>query len=289
MVRIVKLFGVVTLVLLGIGGCGLKDDAEDKIGGLGDPSAQGTGAAAANATAGVADFMTDLLNNLNNVPALKPSKTASAFPEPVVDCSGGGQVTVTGNSTFTATAANCVENNGTVVVNATINGTVGPTVQCTDDDGDGPFDLATSMTATINGTISIEGIVFDMTNLGMALSGITYDSSNNCSVAGFTDVITGKISTDDPVEVEFNFGTGSLTLGVIVDNFSDSVQVTMDGSMSTDTPCADKSFTLATISPLVYSSGGTCPVSGQLSLTGGLSGTVTFPDDCSDPACVFGG
>lgn len=284
MLQNMKPFLLATLILFVVGGCGfLKEEAEEKAEDSGDPSAQGTGAMAANAVAGVADFVSDMLNNLN-VPSAKPSKTALAFP-PSVACSGDGNIAVTEDGlTFTATATNCVENNGTVVANVIVTGTLLGTVSCPDG-GDGPFLLPSGLTTSMNGTIEIGGVPFTLENLGMAFTNIEY-TPETCSISAFTDTITGKISTDDPVEVELNFGTGGVILDVQVE--SNQAVVSMDGSMSVDTPCSDDSFSIVTISPMIFPEGETCPVSGQLSLSDDLSGTVTFPDDCEEPACVFG-
>jgi hypothetical protein len=187
-----------------------------------------------------------------------------------------------GDTGFTATINNCIENDGTIIANGNITGAILDITTCNDDGN--ILQLPRALNTTTNGTISIDDVEFSMQNLGMLFTNVTYQPSV-CSIASFADKVTGKIGTTDPIEATFDFLTGSVTFNVTIDDPLDQAIITANGNMSVVTPCFSGSFALNTdpINPIRIQEGDTCPSSGTVNLTGGLNGTVTYPGACTDP------
>lgn len=263
-------------------GCGLADKAKDK---ATNPSAGGTGAVAVSSAIAGVTFVNSIVSGITT--AAKPSTgglnagiIASAFNLPTTyNCSGGGQINFSG---ITGTAVNCVENGGTITANVTI--TVVPLTLTTCN----LKDLPASLSATLNGPIKIGSADFTLTSLGMAFSGITYDAT--CKMASFSAAVTGAIG-NSAIPTTVDFGTGGVLFDVTINRSVTPNQAEISipsGSVTVHTPCLDGSFTMATTSTIIIPDGATCPTSGSVTISGGLSGVVNYPADCTNPFCVLG-
>lgn len=267
----------VLLPALIMAGCGLADKKKDD---AVDPSASGTGALAVNSAIAGVTFVNSIVSGITvskpSAGRLNAGVIATAFtPPPTYNCSGGGTINFSG---ITGTAVNCIENGGTVTANMTISVLPGlVTVVC------GTNDLPTSLSAELNGLISIGSVDFTLTSLGMEFSSITYDA--NCKMASFNVAVTGEMGNSD-IDTTVDFGTGSVLFGVIING--NQAEITANGSVTVHTPCHDGSFTMATTQTIIIPEGETCPTSGSVTISGGLSGVVNYPEACTDPACVLG-
>jgi len=261
-------------------GCGLANKKNDAT--TPSVSAGGTGALAVSSAVAGVTFVYGLVSGITSA---KPSAgklnagvIASVFTPPANYNCESGQINFIG---LTGTAVNCVENGGTVTANGTTivltPDLLAPTVNCNSND------LPTGLAATINGPVSIGGVDFTFTGLGMVFSNITYDG--NCKMVGFDILITGAIGNSS-LDVTVNFDAGGVLFNVAING--NQAEVTANGNASVHTPCLDGSFAMNTTQTIIVPDGETCPTSGSVALSGGLSGVVTYPTDCTNPACVLG-
>jgi hypothetical protein len=288
----IMLFLLAAAFLVTAGACGVSSK-KDKIP-TPQASSKGMGVAAASAATNITPvmaFMSQFLQQAAAAPAsVKSPASAKLAVGNTLDCDSGN-VEVTSLTPFTVTAHDCLGNNGTVLApeGATMTGALVSTVACPTD-GD-PLILPQAFTVVLNGPILIDDVKFNFESLGMTVTGITYGPSNVaspfCAVTGFSNLVTGKMGSSDPVDLSFDFGTGGMAFFVTVD--PDSVaSIDLSGTMTLITPCFNGSFTLLTVDSMVFPPGATCPTSGHLQLTGDVNDDVFFPDDCNNPACVLG-
>ena len=210
-------------------------------------------------------------------------------------CGNGGSVVFTGltDAGFTSAAiTNCADENGNIVVNGTATGTFGGI--------DGTCDLPTSMNATFDGTAVVEGNTLTFTNFGVNATSISYgpdcdlDGTGAAIAAALTGTITGSVSGAD-----LTIALGS-TLNVDVTSIIDTdnikgnglgreVTMSIDGTITVDTPCQSGSLVITTIMPLKTAQPKVCPVEGIIDVAGSF-GAIMWDystDGCSLAACAL--
>jgi hypothetical protein len=289
----VMVFGIL------ISGCGLADDDDDK---KGSPVPGATGNLVVTPSAEIA---LAVMNALLTPPGGggKPSASGITAQTTLGDknCGSGGTVDFTPDQPtdmFTATFTNCMDEN--VEVNGTATGTVSGSVMCDSED------LPTAMTGTFNGdaTVDVGGddMVFDFENLGVAATNITYGPGCDLDGGSFTATLTGKISSELPIDlpgldedISIDFGSGSLvvdvlsivdTNGIQGDGIGRDVTMTVDGTATVNSPCKKGMVTIATTQNIMTSQPNVCPSSGVVDYTGAFGmDTVTFDGSCDYVAC----
>jgi hypothetical protein len=310
-----KLFLSILALFLVVGAC----SGDDLIPQQPTPqaSAAGMGASVITAVTTVAGPIVDLLNTVVTTPPpgqQSPQLILGVEGPPItIPCELNTFMIVTPTfddetgalTSVHVVASGCILNEGTVTLNFTADITnigfpLSP-ILC-DPDGEGPADslpVPTAFNALINGSFTLAqdsvSVPFTMTNLGMSFSNITY--LPDCSITGLRDIVTGVISTTIPVINEqaiFDFGNGSVTFDVDVQDESDLLFMDVDGDITVTTPCFNGSFHMSTATEdggetLSILEGKTCPTGGKIVLTGGLNETVDFDDPatCSSPACLL--
>jgi hypothetical protein len=269
-----------------IAGCSLSSVADKKDPTTPNPSAGGTGSVAVNSGVAGVTFVNSLLSGITT--ASKPSAglnagiVASAFTlPPSHNCSGGGVVNFTGLTS--GTAVNCIENGGTITANTTI--TIIPLSLTTC--GTPAKDVPAGLLVTLNGPIKIGSADFTLTDFSLAFNSVTYDSA--CKPASFVVSLTGAIA-DSAIDTSVDYGSVGVVFNVIINRSvtpnQAEITIPASGSVTVHTPCLDGSFTMSTTSDIIIPDGATCPTSGSVTVSGGLNGVVTYPIDCTNPACA---
>jgi hypothetical protein len=249
----------------------------------------GTGAVASNSAVAGVTFVNSLLSGVTT--AAKPSAgglnagiMASAFTFPTsIPCSDGGSIGFSGFPVTGFSVDNCVQN-GVTISSPTTTIKVIPGVLSLV--GCGSKTLPTDFDFTLNGAVKIGAVDFSLTDFELTFTNIIYDDS--CKPASFDVTVKGKI-VDNGISTTVDYGTTGVTFHVVNNSASSQIEISIlsSGTITVQTPCLNGSFTMATTSTIIIPSGATCPTSGSVTISGGLSGVVNYPDDCTTQVCAL--
>ncbi|MEW6684123.1 MAG: hypothetical protein AB1451_14585 [Nitrospirota bacterium] len=274
----------------------------------GDPVPTGMGVMTSTAAAGAVNAVALVLNDAAlastkpSPQAASPSVVLGVFPElSSIQC-GTGSMTISGDtSTLPAnlgvTFSACQDGPYTVNGGATI--TIPSVRTCTEDTDEPPdfnHDVPNSLTGTVtNGTtVTVDGQVLTLTNIGIAITNPRYDGypdppyqsdptgdGGTCGIVSADVVATGQVSTEFQGETTtIDFGSSSLNVSFV--GSATQVEATIAGDITIDTICTDGAFplTISTVptDPLVFPDNGDgTPTSGTLIVNGETVNFLTNP------------
>ncbi|MBI3811091.1 MAG: hypothetical protein HY283_02635 [Nitrospirae bacterium] len=206
-----------------------------------------------------------------------------------------------GNSTTHYTDKVTRDSDSRVVSNTdedlTVTGTFGLTTPLTCASGTFPsgFSFAIDGTSLNQEDTNIDG-VFDInesdsfTSVAFALTVTSVDSAT-CEPTDFSMSLSGGITLTDNLDSNNNMsltisaGTPMTFAETAVTTPAAGDNVMVSGSFTCTTKCFSGTLTITTTTPLFIPTGQDCPTSGEISVSGSVTGTVTY----SDPATAAGG
>jgi hypothetical protein len=274
--------------LIPLAGCPNNDDNNSSL----TPSTTGVAVSSVKSFTEVAGVVIQMIDGINEAaagPPLAAPKQTRTIPSSI-PCESGSVSIAVGLSDYTVTAHDCVADGGSLLFKEGTTAVVAPFTldTCTMDMGVTVSPAPQQFSVVFNGSVSVDSVDFNLTNLNLYFLNVVYDQRGSCNIDTFDGTLSGTVSNGATID----FSALAFSVPFISDT---EVWLETDGTFSVDTPCDENvTYTLATVATMHIPIDGSCPTEGILGITklsDGSSAQIDFaadPSACDAQACQAG-